>query len=156
MQLDGPITLVVNLTDSANLQPLTNRWHSMSGDLIVSNGTCYVMRNSKFAHVPRIEVAGGTLNLSAAWPNASEVVVSAGALNLKAEKLFGRRTTALKLSGGTLDLGGTEQRVYEIWVDGKMLPSGEYTAASEELKGYVTGAGTLRACGHGGSVMLVR
>ena len=104
----------------------------------------------------KLEIAGGTLNLSAAWPNASEVVVSAGALNLQTEKLFGRRTTALKLSGGTLDLGGTEQRVYEIWVDGKMLPSGEYTAASEELKGYVTGAGTLRACGHAGSVMLVR
>lgn len=104
----------------------------------------------------KLEVAGGTLNLSAAWPNAGEVVVSAGALNLKAEKLFGRRTAVLKLTGGTLDLGGTEQRVYEIWVDGKMLPPGEYTAASEELKGYVTGAGTLRACGHAGFVQMIR
>lgn len=83
MQLDGPITLVVNLTDSANLQPLTNRWHSMSGDLIVSNGTCYVMRNSKFAHVPRIEVAGGTLKVDTqiadAFASVTNLTIQSGA-----------------------------------------------------------------------------
>ena len=83
MQVNGPISVVVNLANSANFHCFSNRWHSMSGDLIVSNGTCWVMKNSKFAHVPRIEVAGGTLKvdtqISDAFASVTNLTIRSGA-----------------------------------------------------------------------------
>ena len=104
----------------------------------------------------KLEIAGGTLNLAAGWTNATEVAVSSGALNLQADDLFNRRRTVLRLSGGALDLGGTTQRVYELYVNGRKVLSGDYTKDSEELGGLVTGSGTLRVCGHRGLSIMIR
>ncbi|MCQ2390176.1 MAG: LamG domain-containing protein [Kiritimatiellae bacterium] len=106
----------------------------------------------------RLEVAGGNLVLHSAWPNVREVVVN-GSLALKAPQRFGKRVTVLRLEEGcTLDLGGNDQYVKEVYVDGVRLRAPTaYTAASPELKGRVTGAGRLRVFGDGpGTTFMLR
>ena len=109
----------------------------------------------------RLVVDGGHLALGAgaAWPNVSEVTLqNAGTLTLAADKLFGRDVTKLSLETGTsLDIGSTRQIVHELAIDGVAVPprvKKPYTAASPELKGLVTGTGSITVYGTGLSMRI--
>lgn len=97
----------------------------------------------------RLEVVGGHLALGASWTNAAEVVVREnGVMTLQTGNLFGRKATTLRLeSGSTFDLGGTDQTVAMLEVDGVRIPRGTYRTGEAALKGIVTGAGSLTVYG---------
>lgn len=60
-RFDGPLSLVLDAIDADSVQSLTNkptRENTMSGSMIVSNGTLRVLAGSSFPNVPRLEAHG--------------------------------------------------------------------------------------------------
>ncbi|MCQ2391324.1 MAG: LamG domain-containing protein [Kiritimatiellae bacterium] len=148
---DAPAQLEVTQNVDSELKMLA--FEGQAGLTLGGTGTLTFLHTLS-STTGRLEVAGGHLVLGAgaAWPNAAEVVLSAGSLALNADELFGKRVTDLKLAtGATLALAaGTVQQVHELYVDGvKLHPRRTYTKNSPELAGIVTGEGEIFVYGDG-------
>ena len=148
------ITLVADLKSSTSpYLVLTNRVHTMTGDLIVSNGELRVCGTASFKNVPQIEVAGGTLNIdsTADTPFSSVTnVMIAGTLT------FGTKVTAnpfdfekvsIRLAHGgsftnTIGIQVAELR-YESAGKWEKLRPGIYACDGSVLEGLVGGGSVI-------------
>lgn len=134
--LSDDLSVVWNAADSAFTQTFSNRVHTMSGALVVSNGTLEVAGASSFAAAKLIEVAsGGRLlldtSLAGAFAGVERIDVAAGG---KVEVVSG--ASPFSAGGAVLNLETgaefilPETDAYDflsVTLDGEVLENGVYT-----------------------------
>ena len=157
---DGPLTLV-KVGDG--IQNFYYRDNTMTGAIIVSNGTFKVASTVRFSHVSAVDVAGGLLDMSAStntgcFASARRLAVANGAqlvLGPMATAPFDSLQSVVIGSTGKIESSGAVDIMIEtesLEIGGMTLSKGLYTSTTHPAN---IGTGITVKCNQKGGLILI-